>query len=314
MTTKELKIPVILGPTSTGKTGLALWLCKEFGGEIISADSRQIYKHMDIGTGKLPLGMASSIKRDAEFWEIEGVKIWGYDIVCPGEYYSAYDYALFALEKAKNNLSAGKTPFLVGGTGLYIDFFTHRIEGNSLPPDFNYRKKLEFQDLKDLQKTVMSLNLEVNNSDFQNKQRLVRIIERNFPREKKSGTPLPYLQNSQFIFFGLTAPRDFLYDRADLWVDSIWKDDLLLDEVKKLNSMGFENSPQLNGFIYNEAQKFIKGLTSKEEAIQRTKFNTHAYIRRQQTYFKKNTEINWFDISRDNWKQTIYNKLKDAGF
>ncbi len=310
-----MKIPVILGPTSTGKTGLALELCQEFNGEIISADSRQVYKHMDVGTGKMPANASTEIKKSDKVWEIAGINIWGYDIVCPGEYFSAYDFALLALEKARNTLLTGKMPFLVGGTGLYIDFFTGKIQGNSLPPDFKYRNELENETLEKLQKLMMSLNLGVNESDFQNKQRLVRIIERNNnSTEKKSTTPLPYLQNAEYIFIGLTAPREFLYKRADLWVDSIWQQDKILEEVQTLIALGFSDTPQLNGFIYKDAQDFLQGPLTREEAIQKTKFATHAYIRRQQTYFKKNPEINWFDISQDNWMENIYNLFKDVEF
>ncbi|MBP8960686.1 hypothetical protein KBG31_00460 [Patescibacteria group bacterium] len=308
-----MKIPVIVGPTSTGKTGLALEMCKKLNGQIISADSRQIYRHMDVGTGKIPLGEKEIIKHE-DYWEIAGINVWGYDIVNPGEYYSAYDFALFALERAKKLIQEEKMPFLVGGTGLYIDFFTQKIQGNSLPPDFNYRKSLEKKNLQELQNLLTSLNLIANTSDFQNKHRLVRIIERNRSAPKIVATPLPHLKNVKFVFIGLTAPRDFLYNRADLWVDSIWKKDKIVLEVEKLSSLGFINSVQLNGFIYSQAIDYKKGVMVREEAIQKTKFAVHSYIRRQETYFKKNSCIQWFDISKDNLEQTIYNYFRNVEY
>ena len=309
-----MKIPVILGPTSAGKTSLSLELCQKLKGEIISADSRQIYRHMDVGTGKMPLNQEKVLKKHEGFWEINNVKIWGYDIVDPGEYFSAHDFALFGLNKAKEILAMKNNPFLVGGTGLYIDFFTGKIKGNSTPPNFIYRKELENKPLEELQKILTSLNLEANDSDIHNKRRLVRIIERNTYSEKKPPSPLPYLSDINFIFIGLTAPREFLYSRADLWVESIWQNERILEEIQNLIALGFKESPQLNGFIYKVALDFNKGLVSKEEAIQKTKFDMHSYIRRQQTYFKRNSEIKWFDISQDNCEQNIYNYLKDVGF
>jgi len=304
-----MKIPVILGPTSSGKTSLAIKLCTKLNGEIISADSRQIYKFMDVGTGKVPIGKDVAIERKDDFWVLDNVKVWGYDLVTPDEDFSAYDFAKFGLTVAGDLTEKSIVPFLVGGTGLYIDFFTHRIKDIIGPPDLELRKELEKKNLKGLQQDVRSLNLLLNTSDFNNKRRLVRILERN--KTSKSPTPLPYLENAKFVFIGLTASRDFLYKRVDGWVDSIWEDDIIVTEVSDLISLGYVDSRRISGLIYGNAVDFLNTEKTREEAVQKTKFNLHAYIRRQQTYFKRNKAIKWFDVTQDNLTENVYNYIKN---
>lgn len=317
------KIPVILGPTCTGKTDLGLRLCQHLGGEIVSADSRQVFKGMDIGTGKISSlreFQEKGISKDSGVWLQEGINIWGYDLIFPEEYFSAQEFANFGLNKAHHIFSLGKIPFLVGGTGLYIDFFTGRIRPNINPPNFSYRKELEAKTLSELQNLVSLLGAKANASDFSNKRRLVRIVERlSFDRDEKNKISSekakdqkalePYFSPEQFIFIGLTSSRTILYAKADKWVDSIWNEESLIMEIKSLLSKYSPQTPQLQGFIYKEGLKFLNGELSKSDAIQKTKFSIHAYIRRQQTYFKRNPDISWFDISKDNWRENVYNLL-----
>src|SRR4030042_4789177 len=140
---QKSKVYIILGPTSSGKTSLAVNLCKKFNGEIISADSRQVYKNMDIGTGKLPINSNATVVKGDEKWTIDGVNIWGYDLTTPDKFFSGYDFALFALNKAAELLKAEKTVFLVGGTGFYIDLFTGNVKPSTIKPNFEMRKELE---------------------------------------------------------------------------------------------------------------------------------------------------------------------------
>jgi tRNA dimethylallyltransferase len=304
------RIPVIVGPTCSGKTGLGIDLCKKLDGEIISADSRQVYKHMDVGTGKIPSHKIVSYEKNDGFWMLEGVKVWGYDVVSPGEFFSAYDFALYGLYRARGILDSGKAPLLVGGTGLYVDFFTGIIKGDRRPPDLLLRKKLQIKDLPELQEMVTSLNLDINKSDFSNKRRLVRILERETTTKKKQ-PPLPHFPLTSFIFIGLRSDRKNLYSRTDSWVDSIWENGALIDEVEFLKSMGSVDARQLKGIIYSEALAFMEGSISRDEAMQKTKHSVHAYIRRQQTYFKRNEAIRWFDIDQENLFERVYNYIED---
>ena len=307
---KGMKIPIIVGPTSTGKTSLAIWLCKKLGGEIISADSRQVYRYMDVGTGKIPLDFLSNLQligKPCDYSELDGAKIWGYDLVLPGEYFSAHDFASYGLVKVQELREKCVLPLLVGGTGLYIDFFTGKYKDSYDPPNFKLRAELELKSLEDLQKHTTSLNIEVNYSDFHNKRRLVRIIERSVSVEKE--TPLPYSPSSEYVFLGLTSSHEYLYKRADVWVDSIWADNLVLREVDKLCSLGFGATSQINGLIYKDVFKYRQGLCSRDEAVQKIKYGVHAYIRRQQTYFRRNKNIHWFDVAQDNLYENVYNYL-----
>ncbi len=301
-------IPVILGPTCSGKTGLSVWICKKIGGEIISADSRQVYKYMDVGTGKVPLDRVEFIDKKKDHWLLNEIPVWGYDLIEPGEYFSSYDFAVYGLDRLKHIVGKCKIPVITGGTGLYIDFLTGKIKNLYGPPDFKLRKKLEKKDLQELQEKVTSLNVEINRSDFQNKKRLVRVIEREIS-DKKDLNPLPYPKEVKYLFIGLRSTRDILYERADFWVEDIWRYNDIIDETKKLISMGFGDTHQIRGFIYGEAMKYIGGKYSREEAVKKTKYRMHSYIRRQQTYFKKNKDIKWFDINQDNFRQNVYNYI-----
>lgn len=297
---------MIVGPTSSGKTSLAVDLCKEFNGEIVSADSRQIYKYMDIGTGKIPaaVGGGSRLQSGAatpapshQPYVLNEVSIWGYDLVEPGEYFSAHDYALWAREKISEINKRGKTVFLVGGTGFYIDLVTGRAKTAGVEPDLNLRNNLEKLSLPQLQKKLMSLNLEAYEKlDKNNPARLIRAIEVEVG-EQHSPT-LPKL-NTDFEFVGLTASREFLYNRADKWLDFVWENGLL-EEKADLNKK-FPGAKQLDGLVYKSARDGNK---------EKTKFDLHSYIRRQQTWFKKNKFIKWFDIQDPNFAQNVSNHVE----
>jgi len=347
---KSTPVFVIIGPTCTGKTSLAINLCQRLGGEIISADSRQIYKYMDLGTGKMPVKDAGApldslkkaestrnvnvIKKTEEVWNIDGVNIWGYDLVEPDKYFSSYDFGLFALEKAEKLISENKKIFLTGGTGFYIDTFTKRIEPSFVEPDFEIRKKLSKLSTEELAERFKNLDYtSYQKIDQKNPARLIRAIEKLLATGKYSilenlslnqnaiitelknedrKTPqvqekkLPYLENARFVYIGLTAPRDTLYQKAGAWVEQIWKAGLL-DETKNLIKQGYESSPKLHGLIYKTVLEFLENKIPEKNALQRIKFDMHGYIRRQQTYFKKTPEIVWFDISRESFKENIYN-------
>ncbi|MFZ5424541.1 MAG: tRNA (adenosine(37)-N6)-dimethylallyltransferase [Patescibacteria group bacterium] len=287
------EIKVIVGPTSSGKTSLAIKIAKEQGNtSIVSADSRQIYKHMDIGTGKVPVDASYPWEKKADKYVLNGIDVWGYDLALPDEPFTAVDYAKYALTKMRELLNSGERVLLVGGTGFYIDVVCKRIVLDLGEPDLELRNTLEKQALKDLVKKLTSLNPEVTFSiDLKNKVRVVRAIEREL-NNSNPPTLLPYLTNVNFEFLGLTFDRDILYKRADLWLEQIWENGLI-DETQKLLSMGFENSRPLRGLIYKSVVSCLNGELTEKEAKQRCKFDLHAYIRRQQTWFKRNNEIEW---------------------
>ncbi|GIW69396.1 MAG: tRNA dimethylallyltransferase [Patescibacteria group bacterium] len=305
-----MKVFAIVGPTSTGKTSLSLDLCRRLNGEIISADSRQVYKHMDVGTGKIPLDTKTKIEKGKGFWDFAGVRVWGYDLVSPDQYFSSYDFAKYALEKLTEVLGRGKNVFIVGGTGFYVDAVTGRIDLNSnVKPDFELRSRLEKMTLEELWALLTSLNLKVYEKiDKNNPVRLIRAIEKEKAGENRA-TPLPR-PDAEFIYIGLTGSRDLLYSRADRWAELVWRKGLI-PETEKLLAMNFGSYPPLRGLVYKSAVSFIKKEIGEAEAVQKIKFDLHAYIRRQQTWFKKNKDIKWFDITSDSYIENVYNFVKE---
>ncbi len=294
-------IPVLVGPTSSGKTSLALEYCKKHDAVILSADSRQIYKYMDIGTGKKPLTSHKIVKGDG-LWSIDGITIYGYDLVMPDEYYSGYDFAKYARNKIIDLIHNGKKIIMVGGTGFYVDLVTGRLQLTSNAPDINLRKTLDVKTLDQLQKQLESISVDKYASiDKNNKNRLIRAIEITQSNEKDQ--PLPPLPNITFKLFGLTASREYLYTRADNWVDAIFENGIL-DETADLYQK-FPTSDKLNGLVYKTAAACNNSEISLPEAIQKTKWDIHAYIRRQQTWFKKITEITWLNIEAISQKDCI---------
>ena len=309
MECKRKKVFILVGPTSSGKTSTAIKLCKKFNGEIISADSRQLCKFMDIGTGKLPIKSNVKVKKKDSCWVIDGVNVWGYDLVTPDKFFSGYDFALFGLRQSCELMESGKNVFLVGGTGLYIDLFTGEIRPSGTSPNEKFRSLLDSLSLEKLQKMLKIISPEdYEKIDLNNKVRLIRAFEKKIS-SKTSNTPLPYLEDTDFVYIGLMGNRELLYERSDKWVDFIWKNGLV-DEVKGLIEMGYANSHKMKGLVYKTTVRFINGKITEKEDVERIKFDIHAYIRRQQTWFKRNKNIIWVDISKDGFEEIIYNIIK----
>lgn len=303
-------IIAILGPTSSGKTTLGLKLASQTNGLIISFDSRQIYKYMDIGTGKIPVINNSAIVKNDEKWKIDGIDIYGYDLVTPNKYFSAYDYAMFAINKINELQSESAKPIImVGGTGFYLDAVTGRKKLSGVLPDFELRKKLEKKPTKYLVTKLTSLNKEKSKkTDLSNRARIIRALEIELKKNSKQNT-LPKLnKNTKFTYVGLTAERTLLYQRADNWLETIWENGLL-DEIKWLLNNGYDKSEKLKGIIYKSALDYLNGDLDENVAKQKAKYSLHAYIRRQQTYFKTNTDIKWFDISQKNYGNLVFKYL-----
>jgi tRNA dimethylallyltransferase len=312
----KTKVFVLCGPTCTGKTSLALDLCKKFNGEIISADSRQIYKFMDVGTGKEPVvvpdsGLVPTIVKQQDRWVINDISIWGYDLVEPDKDFSSYNFAQFALKKIAELITNGKTVFIVGGTGFYIDILTGRMTPSNVNPDPELRKELEVLSLAELNRRLMSLNLErYKTIDQKNKVRLSRAVEIELSQKEKV-TPLPYLSAVDYVSFGLTSSNETLYKRADAWAETIWHNGII-EETTKLIELGYANTPRLHGLIYKSVCDYIAGSVTESEALLRCKYDLHAYIRRQLTWFKKNPQLQWFDIAtpvNDNISHCLYNNV-----
>lgn len=304
-------IYIIVGSTSSGKTSLALKLAQEFNGVIFSADSRQMYKYLDIGTGKIPQGSKDKIqikKRDNK-WVVNDIDIWGYDMATPDIQYSVYDYASNIIPIINDYLiNSNKKIFIVGGTGLYIDVLVGKLHLDTAPINETLRDKLQESTIDELQKMYRSLNApSINSSDIKNKQRLIRKIE----KYKQTNTTditqkeLPKLIPAKHVYIGLTCPRQYIYDKVDTWLDNIWGKEIF-DEIHSAIELGYDKSTKLQGLVYKQALEVISNTKTSAEAKQKAKYALHAYIRRQQTWFKKNMNIRWFDIC----DKDMYLKIK----
>lgn len=285
------KVIVICGPTASGKTDLSIELAKKINGEIISADSMQIYKYMDIG----------SAKPTKE--EMQGIEHYMIDFVEPNIRYSVADYKKEAEKNIEKILSEGKTPIVVGGTGLYIDSLIYGIEYNDIKLDENYRKKLELivenEGLENLYNKAMQIDSDAMKKISKNdKKRILRVLEIYHETGKtkteleiesrKKGVPYEY------IVFAINMDREKLYERINKRVDKMIEKGLV-DEVKNLISQYSELPTAIQGLGYKETKEFLDKKISKDEMIEKIKLETRRYAKRQLTWFRKNKQTIWLD-------------------
>ncbi|HNW26075.1 MAG TPA: tRNA (adenosine(37)-N6)-dimethylallyltransferase MiaA [Candidatus Gastranaerophilaceae bacterium] len=277
------KIIAIVGPTASGKSRLAIRIAKKNNGEIISADSRQIYKGFDIATAK------PSIE------EMEGIEHYLIDIVEPEIDYSVanfYNDAKAAIEKI---YSKGKIPIVVGGTGLYFRILLENFSPPKVAPDYELRAELEKLESKKLHKMLEKLDLQsAQKIHFNNKVKIIRAIEVSLtlqsPHSKAAGKKEPEFEVE---WIGLNpSNRADLYKRIDLRVDEMIKKGLV-EETKAL----LKKHGRINNFIntigYQEILEYLDGKISLNEAILLIKQNSRHYAKRQLTWFRKNKLINW---------------------
>ncbi|HEY4513166.1 MAG TPA: tRNA (adenosine(37)-N6)-dimethylallyltransferase MiaA [Candidatus Paceibacterota bacterium] len=274
-------ILVILGQTATGKSGLAIGIAKKINGEIISADSRQVYKGLDIGTGKIT-------KK-----EMHGMPHHLIDVANPRRKFTVHEYKHLAEEKIKEILSRGKVPVVCGGTGFYIDAVTKGIVFPEVSPNSKLRKILEEKSDIELFKILKKLDgKRAKNIDSRNKVRLIRAIEivralGKVPQIKK--TALPY----KFIKIGLYLPPDPLKEKVEKRVKKMFRDGLL-GEIRKLKKLGVSQKRlrELGFEYFNPTPEKVINETLK-------------YARRQMTWFKRDKGIKWFEPSKNLNKQIL---------
>ncbi len=277
----------IVGPTAIGKTNLALHLSRKFGGEIVSADSRQVYRHMDIGTAKPTI----EEQKQARHYLIDEVN--------PDEEFSLALYQNRARQAIEDIHKRNKQAFLVGGSGLYIWSLLEGWRIPEVPPDPDLRKKLEdrankeggevlFQELAELDPVA------AQNIDPRNVRRVIRALE-----VCNQGSTFSELQIKKPFFdynvIGLTTERADLFNRIDLRVDWMIENGLL-NEVEKLVAMGYGfDLPAMSGIGYKQMGTYLQGKIQLTKAVERTKFDTHRFARSQYSWFSlKDKRIRWF--------------------
>jgi tRNA dimethylallyltransferase len=290
------KILIICGPTATGKTALALSLAKRFDGELVSADSRQVYRGMDIGTGK-----------DLDICFKSSVPIWMYNVVNPGEEFSVSHYQFLSTAVISNIQKRNKLPIIVGGTGLYIRSILMPIETAGIPPNVSLRKKLIRMSKEQLQGKLQHVAPQVweglNNSDRNNPRRLIRKIE---IAKSKMGTSCKKTKEQyDQCLIGLRTTLQSLYQRIDKRVDKRVEQGVV-DEISMLIQKGFSwDLPSMSALGYKEWRPYFERKQSMEQCIQQWKHDEHGYARRQLTWFKKQSLIHWFDIMQSGYEGDV---------
>jgi tRNA dimethylallyltransferase len=287
---KAPRLVTIVGPTAVGKSRLAIRLAQQFGGEIVSADSRQMYRYMDIGTAKPGREERALIPYHL------------IDIVNPDEDFSLAQYQQLAYRTIANIHQRGKLPWLVGGSGLYVWAVVEEWSIPPIPPDPALRRTLAERAAKgevaELYQELMALDpVAAQKIDPRNVRRVIRAIE----VTRSAGVPFSQLQQKkappfQTLMIGLTADRVELYRRIDARVDEMLAHGLV-EEVKKLAQMGYSlNLPAMSGIGYRQIGLYLRGDLSLAEAIQQIKYETHRFARHQYSWFRLNDKrIQWFD-------------------
>lgn len=282
---------VIGGPTASGKSKLAVELAKKVNGEIISADSMQIYKEMNIGTAK--------VNKE----EMQGVQHYLVDFVSPDERYSVSNFKKDAEKAIEEILAKGKTPIVVGGTGLYIDSLIYGIEFQNEEVDLEYRKKLnkiaDKEGLENLYKMAQEIDPEaMKKISVNDKKRIIRVLEIYHKTGKtKTEQEAQSRKNEvkyEYKVFAITMDREKLYERIEKRVDSMIEQGLT-EEVKQILNRYHTFPTAMQGLGYKEVVEYLEGSCTKEEMIEKIKKETRHYAKRQLTWFRKNKETIWLD-------------------
>jgi len=286
------KVIVIVGPTASGKTALSIELAKKINGEIVSCDSIQIYKDMDIG----------SAKPTQE--EMQGIKHYMIDIVTPEERFSVAEYKKQAEKAIEEILEKGKTPIVIGGTGLYANSLIYGIEYNEIELDEQYRKELEEiasteQGLSDLYRQAVKIDNQAMQIISPNdKKRIIRVLEIYHSTGKtKTELEIESRKNGvkyDYKVFAIDMDREILYERINKRVD-IMLENGLIEEVKNVLQKYKKFPTAMQGLGYKEVVEYLNQEISEEEMTQKIKQETRRYAKRQLTWFRKNKETIWLN-------------------
>ncbi|MBI2268093.1 MAG: tRNA (adenosine(37)-N6)-dimethylallyltransferase MiaA [Candidatus Blackburnbacteria bacterium] len=308
------KLLVICGPTATGKTNLGIYLAKKLNGEIISADSRQVYRGLDIATGKDISEnfkfQISNIKYQNEeigYWETDdGVRVWLVDVVDSTANFSVATYRGLASLVVEDVYGRGKLPIVVGGTGLYIRALVDGIDTIGVPPNPTLRALYGRKTSEELYDVLFHLVpdtiIGLSFSERKNKQRLIRRIEIAQSNRKKISVCSP---DWDVLFVGLTAQCGFLQKRIEKRIDQ-WVTEGVREEVATLLDKGVSWEGQaMSSLGYRQWKPYFEKKATVQEVVERWKKEEWQYARRQLTWFKKDERVRWFDVSSDGWRSEV---------
>jgi tRNA dimethylallyltransferase len=276
----DLPIVVIVGPTASGKTGLAIEIAKQYSGEIICADSRTVYKGMDIGTAKPTIV------------EMHGVPHWGLDLVSPNEYFSAADFKKYANEKIIEIKERGHVPILVGGTGLYIDAVLFDYQFGS-PVNRIIRLELQRMSVEELQHYCYSHQVNLPEND-KNKRYLIRAIDnknQTISRKKE-----PIYKN---IIVGITTDKNVLQERISSRIEQLLKNGVVSEAIMLGKKYGWQIE-SMKSNIYPFIHSYVQNEMTMDELISRVVIADWHLAKRQITWFKRNKFIHWDSLDHAN--------------
>lgn len=283
------KLFVLIGPTAVGKTSIAINLAKKLNGEVISADSMQIYKYMDIGTAK--------VKQD----EMKDIPHYLIDIIYPDENFTVSDYKKSATEYIKKINQKNKLPIVVGGTGLYINSLVYNLNFGNAPPNEMIRSRLETYDNEYLHSKLLEIDkVSGERINIRDRKRLIRALE---IWEVSGEIPSSYNNNFRketddydLVMICLNMNRQKLYKRINDRVDAMIEFGLV-DEVKNILNMGYNKDlVSMQGIGYKEIIMYLENKINLDESINIIKQRSRNYAKRQLTWFKRDNRIKWIDL------------------
>jgi tRNA dimethylallyltransferase len=289
-TRPEPPLVVIAGPTASGKTALAIELARRFEGEIICADSRTIYKGMDVGTAKPTMD------------ERAGVPHWGLDLVEPGERFTAADFKQYALQKIDEIRARGHVPFLVGGSGLYVDAIIFDYEFGQ-PADEGWRAELEQLTIEQLQECCAKNNIPLPENRF-NKRYVIRAIEQKSINAKRRSEPA-----GNTIIVGIATERESLRTRIEGRVEQLLDDGVVNEATLLGEKYGWE-SEAMTGNIYPPIRAYLNGELTSTELKEKITTLDWRLAKRQLTWLKRNPYIHWGNV--DELRRYVTKKLANA--
>jgi len=305
------KVIAIVGPTAVGKTKLSIEVAKTFSGEIISGDSMQVYKEMDIGTDKITAK------------EMQGIPHYMIDIKEPNEDFSVAEFKTYVQTYIKKISQRQKLPIIVGGSGLYIQATLYNYNFTKQKRDRAFterlKQKIETEGIMPLYNQLKKIDpKQAEKIHPNNHRRIIRALEiyettgktMTEHHQAQKQKPSPY----QPIFIGLEMDRDLLYEQINKRVDQMVEKGLL-QEVKSLYNRGFKQCQSMKAIGYKEFIPYFEGQQTLEECIEQLKQNSRRFAKRQYTWFKNKMDVNWYEVHPNQSDKTFQKILKDlAGF
>ena len=317
------RVLIITGPTCTGKTGLGLSILQHLPGEIISADSRQVYQGLDYVTNKLAPNEQSLpvIERGTGYWVWEGERINLYDVINITQSMSVSKFVALADSTLTRILKQKQLPIVVGGTGYYIDALLGFAPYSSVPPNQSLRASLRGKSPAALAQMIKekdpSAFAKLSPDQRQNQQRLIRMLEVIAAvGSVEAGIEWSPLKAKiekgwlQIKYVGLKGARKVLYQRSDAWLSELLKSQDFLEEIKYINDAPQVDPTLQRGLIIKEGLSFCKGDIDAKTLFHAVQGRLHRYIRRQMIWFRRQKAIEWVDVTQPKWSEAVISTVE----